>query len=627
MARLSLEWEEGLYVGIRGLWRKFKHLRPTPRNPHEAELTDDFARHLSLVACAIAGRPLRVRAARGEGGVHRGVILLPAQMAAFPNLSTNRAAYLVRTVLSASIEDVEEDSASCAGAHLYRVAKSLEHLLTQWGTHSGFSEHWQTLCEVEAQRLAAMQANLKGPSLRLAQLELILLRQGPTGYWSALAEDPQSRTLVVANGPCSLLWGGALEAGDLELANEVADALASERKSDDEGINEVQGGRVDAVRRMLLDEEAPAPIPIHSFEKVDTLDDYRGGARKVDATDDLDDEQEALAELELRDVFRGGPQIQAVYKVDVDVPGEVPDVYSVEPGEKALLYDEWDAKAKRYHKDWVALYPTLCRQKDEAWGRDAAAQMRGQVQELARRLEARRTRDEVRKRNLDGDEIDIPAFVAEHADRCSGHHVDGKIYEISLRRQRDSAVGVLIDTSLSSGSYVENVRVLDATRRAVVLLGEVSSKLNDPLSIWSFASHTRNLCRVWEVKGLDDPWTLARARLGALKPQGYTRMGGPLRHAVAEMARLPMRHKVLFLLTDGKPTDYDRYEGRHGVCDVRMAVREAVAQGVIVHALVYDPSSRTRAPEMFGTGACEVVRHMHDVGNAVVRAYARRTGG
>ncbi|MFI4935962.1 MAG: citrate/2-methylcitrate synthase, partial [Caulobacterales bacterium] len=37
------------------------------------------------------------------------------------------------------------------------------------------------------------------------------------------------------------------------------------------------------------------------------------------------------------------------------------------------------------------------------------------------------------------------------------------------------------------------------------------------------------------------------------------------------------RHRLLLLVSDGKPTDYDRYEGRHGIADVRQAVRSPTA--------------------------------------------------
>ena len=54
------------------------------------------------------------------------------------------------------------------------------------------------------------------------------------------------------------------------------------------------------------------------------------------------------------------------------------------------------------------------------------------------------------------------------------------------------------------------------------------------------------------------------------------------------------------MLTDGKPTDTDRYEGRHGERDVRQAIREARRAGVDVFAFAVDPRARKQLPAMFG---------------------------
>jgi nitric oxide reductase NorD protein len=65
----------------------------------------------------------------------------------------------------------------------------------------------------------------------------------------------------------------------------------------------------------------------------------------------------------------------------------------------------------------------------------------------------------------------------------------------------------------------------------------------------------------------------------------------------------------VLLVSDGKPTDYDRYEGRYGVADVRQALREGAQGGVLTHALAIDSHARSHLPEMFGTGAWHVLSH------------------
>lgn len=79
-----------------------------------------------------------------------------------------------------------------------------------------------------------------------------------------------------------------------------------------------------------------------------------------------------------------------------------------------------------------------------------------------------------------------------------------------------------------------------------------------------------------------------------------TRVGPALRHATELLLRTGARKRLLLLVSDGKPTDLDRYEGRYGIADVRQAVREAEAVAVETVALAIDHRARLYLPRMFG---------------------------
>ena len=179
----------------------------------------------------------------------------------------------------------------------------------------------------------------------------------------------------------------------------------------------------------------------------------------------------------------------------------------------------------------------------------------------------------------------------------------------------------MLDLSFSADSWVEDKRVLDVELAAACVLGEVARALGDNLQILAFASNTRNLCRTWTVKDWGDSWERGRARLGALKPQGYTRIGPAIRHGTASLVGYPARKKHLIIVTDGKPTDFDRYEGGHGIHDVAWAVREARRSEVAVHALGIDPRAASMLPTMFGPGGWRVLRHIAELPDALVNAY------
>jgi nitric oxide reductase NorD protein len=165
--------------------------------------------------------------------------------------------------------------------------------------------------------------------------------------------------------------------------------------------------------------------------------------------------------------------------------------------------------------------------------------------------------------------------------------------------------------------------VLDVSREAVLVLGEVADRLGDEVRVIGFASHTRNRCRVFDVRRWGEPWSLAKARLGALKPQGYTRIGPALRYAIDEACLPDAQRRLVLLISDGKPTDYDRYEGTHGVEDVRQAVREASRRGVWVHGLTIDTVARGYFPAMLGAGHWEILPRVDALPQALAAAYAR----
>jgi nitric oxide reductase NorD protein len=61
--------------------------------------------------------------------------------------------------------------------------------------------------------------------------------------------------------------------------------------------------------------------------------------------------------------------------------------------------------------------------------------------------------------------------------------------------------------------------------------------------------------------------------------------------------------KLLLILTDGKPNDLDKYEGRYGIEDTRMAVCEAARLGVRPFCVTIDEKARDYLPYLFGSNS------------------------
>jgi nitric oxide reductase NorD protein len=192
------------------------------------------------------------------------------------------------------------------------------------------------------------------------------------------------------------------------------------------------------------------------------------------------------------------------------------------------------------------------------------------------------------------------------------------------RAARELAVLVLLDASSSTDAWVEGRRVLDVERDAATIVGLATDGLLDELGLAAFFSDTHADCRYVELKRFDEPWPVGLGRLAGLAPAGYTRIGPALRHGTTALARCRATRRVLLVLTDGKPGDRDRYEGRHGEADVRQALREANRAGVEVLALGADPRAAAHLGAMFGPRSIAGLSRPEDVAKAIAEICTRR---
>lgn len=182
---------------------------------------------------------------------------------------------------------------------------------------------------------------------------------------------------------------------------------------------------------------------------------------------------------------------------------------------------------------------------------------------------------------------------------------------------------LLVDTSLSSDSWVQNRRILDVSLDALITFGEASQSLGDPIMVAGFNSNTRNDCKFIEWKSFDEPWSKFISSIDSIRPAGYTRIGPSLRHATKLLTDRKEKHKLLLVFTDGRPTDFDRYEGSYGLGDVRQAVREADREGVVCFALALDPSAKQFLPRLFGLGNFQILANLESLPEVLTKLYGK----
>jgi len=568
----ELDWEEGLFRAGRSLLGRLRRATRSEADaeaPHAAQLADHAAA-LTALARSIAGRAVRIVATCDAGGVRGLDLRVPEALALAPTPDGNRALYALRVVVGAAIVRLRADEAGNAAPDAP---------------------------DPVARACAGLASELSGFAPRLA--------------WArTLASDEQ-------------LFGARFERTPGAEGSSASPADGGARPSAPE--SEAEAPRVGAIERVELAKDPRGDIVLNPFERVETLDEYRGGSRNLDGEDDLDAQLEALSEVDLGKVTRGGGPARALLRADIALDFDAPDAAdaTVEPG--GIPYDEWDLRTRSYRPGWCTLHPRRVTASDARWAHDALARQRRRIDELARRLERQRAGLAAVDRQLDGDDVDVAALIDERTAARAGAGGDLRLYTRQERRRRDIATTVLLDVSLSTDAWIRGRRVFDVARDAVLVLGEVAERLGDRLRVLAFASETRHRCFAWEIRGWHEPWALGRARLGALAPRGYTRIGPAIRHATADLAAVCAERKLLLLVSDGKPSDQDRYEGRYGIADVRQSLREAERAGLHVHALAIDAVAREWLPMLFGPGAWHGLPRQELLPDVLTQVYGRLT--
>lgn len=274
----------------------------------------------------------------------------------------------------------------------------------------------------------------------------------------------------------------------------------------------------------------------------------------------------------------------------------------------AFVYPEWDTTLGAYRPEWCALRPRRLRATGTDWVERVLRRHHAQVQTLKRQFETLRPERLRLRRQDDGDDLDLDVVVESYIDRRLGLPPGERPYARTREERRDIAVAFLIDLSGSTGGWIGTgpggrggERVIDVAKQALVLLCEALATLDDRYAIYGFSGSTRKGCEFYTVKDFaDDYGDETKARLGGLIPLSYTRLGPPIRHTTTLLQGVPARVKLLMLLSDGRPNDFDAYGGEYGVEDTRKALLEARGRGIRTFCLTIDAEARDYMPRLFG---------------------------
>lgn len=629
-------WDERMFGWLAERWsgRRSAQVR---RRAERAVQVEPWLGRLRTIATAVAGGGLDAAIVDGPGGVGGRLVLLPREVWSGPSPQDNEhllvlmaafAGAVVRAGLARGEQEDEDRAALRLLLAVPAVERALVDELPRWAEGRAAAVPWLLeerpepsglrgrACALEALARERLGVHVDEAGLSPRVVEVLAMVRA--GAEPGAIEAAFSGLRATAGFVPVPLWGRLLHASASMVAPS-ASGLPTQVTSEREGRK-----RAPARRRTLQEHHGEENPLTHSFEKVHTAEEHPGGSKRADGSDELDEHAAALDELELDEVVLSSEATSSVYRAGAPSGGGE-DETSIDP--EGLCYDEWDGARRRYLPGYCRLRVMRPALDGEAGKRLAARVAREQRRGIAHaRAEVLRLEAALRwrTRQLDGTDLDLDSAIDRVITVRAGHEGTRRVYVSRRRAARELAVLVLLDASSSTDAWVDGRRVLDVERDAATIVALATEGLLDEIGLAAFYSDTHADCRYLELKRFDEPWPVGLGRLAGLAPAGYTRIGPAVRHAAAALARCRAERRVLLLLTDGKPGDRDRYEGRHGESDVRQALREAGRVGVEVLALGADPRATAHLGAMFGPRGVAGLSRPADVAKAVAEICARR---
>lgn len=401
--------------------------------------------------------------------------------------------------------------------------------------------------------------------------------------------------------------------GELREAGAVAGLVDGKPFDHDEDAGPVRSARMERrpeEREASEDEDTtgePGAWMVQQDAPHEVAEDPFGLQRPVDRDDETsaDEYGDMLSELaSTRMVAAPDPPREVLLSDDPPASRAKIEFDDPDAGGTRFRYPEWDHASRSYieHGSTVRMMPPVA--GDSRWIDATLARHRSHLEGIRRQFEALRPERVRLRRQSDGEDIDIDACVEGRADLRAGGFLREGLYEARRPGRRSIAVSLLVDASGSTDGFIgDGRRVIDVEREALLLVCMALEGLGEPFSVMSFSGEGPHGVTMRMLKAYDEAYGQDVAlRIAGLEPEHYTRAGAAIRHATSLLMRQPAKHRLLLMLSDGKPNDADRYDGLFGVEDMRQSVTEARLQGIFPFCLTVDLQAPGYLPKVFGPG-------------------------
>lgn len=343
----------------------------------------------------------------------------------------------------------------------------------------------------------------------------------------------------------------------------------------------------------------------------------------VDRSEDDSFDEDALYNAEDLDEITLGRKkanLNARIKMDLDISSNSQEEF---PIGKGFFLDEWDYKKNAYLENYVKIKPIITTNIKAISIPKRLTKIVKRVQNELDLMEL----DRIKKINLAyGDEVNIDSWIDYRGSRNKEGH-NQKFFETFEKKTRDMSTLILADISLSTEAGITSeIRVIDMVKDGLMVFSEALERLQDRFAIYAFSSLKNTNVRFHIIKNFKEKYSnLIRGRIDAIKPGYYTRLGAAIRESTRILNNQKSANKLLLIISDGKPNDVDRYDGRYGIEDTKKAIMEAKKKGITPFCVTIDLEAKDYLTHLFSKNGFIVIRDTKKLPKVLPEIYMNLT--
>ena len=551
---------------------------------------EEIKQRLTIMARALTGTAIEIFPAEREGGFKNTNFFFPTSFSFFETYEQNLSYYFYRLIYLSNQKELKLNWYQPTEIDL-KTAQQKAHETSDVVLEKMFTEY-----PVTKQLYHEFETQLKRKSTEKKPIDYSWL----FGKWM---KDEN-----VSNNNQEL--------------NQFSDQI--KKAQEEQAKTEIKSKAVEDIITIEVDKKQQEDyVMTHNFEKVETAEEHSGVWRDFDGEDELEDHQDALDELNMKYVVRVDDTAHSIYHAEFTENTSISESTSINNTDFHCSYPEWNYAKNEYKPNYCNVFPLTQATTDTNYYQKTILENATTLQGLRKMLTSVNNKMQQVRRQTDGDEFELDALSDMYVDIHSKRTPNENIYLSKRKKEKDISILLLLDISLSSDGYADGNRVIDVEKKVSILFGEILNEYDIDFAVQGFYSKTRNFSSYVSLKEFDENWSISKHKIGSIEPRGYTRIGAALRHSGFLLSKRQTKNKWVILLSDGKPNDYDKYEGKYGIQDVKQALHELKSQNINSYALAIEAQAKYYLPQMFGQNHYQILTTPVELLKSLVKLYEK----